>query len=283
MIPKIVHFLWMSPEKDEKTLQCLFSWKKHLDGYEIKEWNSETFPYKEFVWTKEAAEAKKWAFVTDYFRLWVLYNYGGIYMDADVLLQKNFDGLLDCNLFAGTEFTQQIGAHCMGSVAGHPYIKRCLDFYGNRSFKMVVDNGALQGYAIPRIMTYILARDYNVKTIRNFSDKPLIIADDIRIYSDNLFTIDIGDNKNIGIHLGLGSWRDSTTFANPIYMENLEWYFIKRYYQNDMAKMFSNKLKHLLYMIVPNFLIVLYYRYKSQIKNISTIMNVKNLITNHDH
>ena len=84
MIPKIVHYLWMSSVKDEKTLQCLASWKKYLNGYEIREWNSQTFPYLDFIWTREAAEAKKWAFVTDFFRLWVLHNYGGIYMDADV-------------------------------------------------------------------------------------------------------------------------------------------------------------------------------------------------------
>ena len=185
---------------------------------------------------------------------------------------------MDCNFFAGTEFTHQIGAHCMGSVAGHPYLKHCLDFYDNRSFKAVVENGALQEYAIPRIMTYILAMDYNVKTIRNFSCNPLQIADGFLIYSDNMFTIDICDNKNVGIHLGLGSWRDSTTFANPIYMENLEWYFIKRYYQYDINRMISNIWKRILYMLAPNFLVIKYFKHYGQIKNIKTIMNVKTLM-----
>lgn len=120
-IPKIVHFLWMSETKDKRTMECMDTWKTTLEGYEIREWNSHSFPYGNFAWTRTAAEHKKWAFVTDFFRLWVLEMYGGIYLDADVVLHKNFDEFLEDDFFIGTEFTAQLGPHCMGSVP-HPWI-----------------------------------------------------------------------------------------------------------------------------------------------------------------
>lgn len=257
----------MSPDKDENTLQCLASWKQHLNGYEIREWNSETFPYQDFLWTKEAAEAKKWAFVTDYFRLWVLYNYGGIYMDADMLLKKNFDDFLNCSFMCGTEYTQQIGSHCMASVQGHKFVKLCLDFYDNRSFKYVKDNNLLQEIIIPRVMTYLLAKNYNVISLVNYSNRPIEIDDGIHIYGDNYFTFDIGDGRNVGVHQCMGGWRDSTTYENPVYMEVLKKYYLKRLVLDDPIKF--------KYLFIPPLFLRWYYKYKLKIKNLRTITNIK--------
>lgn len=273
-IPKIVHFLWMSKEKDENTLRCLESWKKHLGGYEIREWNSETFPYNDFVWTKEATKAKKWAYVTDYFRLWVLYNYGGIYLDADVLLKGNFDRFLKHELFIATEFTVQLAPHCIGSVAKHPFIKQCLDFYQNRNF---VSNGILQMIPIPRIMTYYLYKTYGVESVTNFNSEPIMLKNGIAIYSDNYFTIDISDGNNVGIHLGLGSWRDDTTSDNPIYLNNLEQYFIKRFIIKD-KKVMGIKFYYLFNFILYGWLLRLILQYKLKIKNCKLIMDIGKLL-----
>ena len=78
MIPKKIHYLWMSEKKNETVLRCLQSWREHLEGYEIVEWNASNFPYQDFLYAREAYSRKKWAFVTDYFRLWVLDKFGGI-------------------------------------------------------------------------------------------------------------------------------------------------------------------------------------------------------------
>lgn len=67
MIPKVIHYLWLSDEKPSDVEQCLATWKEKLVGYEIKEWNTTNFPYQDFLWTREAYSAKKWAFVTDFF------------------------------------------------------------------------------------------------------------------------------------------------------------------------------------------------------------------------
>ena len=66
MIPKKIHFLWMSETKDEAVERCLESWRHHLSDYEIVEWNKSNFPYEEFLFAREAFSKKKWAFVTDF-------------------------------------------------------------------------------------------------------------------------------------------------------------------------------------------------------------------------
>ena len=91
------------------------------------------------------------------------------------MLKKNFDLFLNCNFFAGTEYSQQIGPHCMGSVQGNSFVKKCLDFYENRHFKDVLDNNLLQEYTIPRIMTYILAETYNVSCLLNYTNHPIVM------------------------------------------------------------------------------------------------------------
>ena len=117
MIPKKIHFLWMSDTKNEAVERCLASWCQHLSGYEIIEWNKNDFPFAKFLFAREAYSKQKWAFVTDYFRLWVLEKYGGIYLDADVTVNGNFDKFLNNKLFIGTEFTDQIAAHAIGADA----------------------------------------------------------------------------------------------------------------------------------------------------------------------
>ena len=75
-------------------MNCINSWKKYLPDYEIIEWNEDNFDVNSNLYVKEAYENKKYAFVTDYVRLLVLYNYGGIYMDTDVEIIKNIDVFL---------------------------------------------------------------------------------------------------------------------------------------------------------------------------------------------
>ncbi len=274
-IPKVVHFLWMSETKDEKTEQCLASWRQHLAGYEIREWNGSTFPYNDFVWAREAVQAKSWAYVTDYFRLWVLYNYGGIYLDADVMLQKNFDEYLEYKIFIGTEFTSQLGAHCIGAEAGNPYIKDCLDFYKDRHF--IRPDGSLMILPIPRVMTYMLMKRYAYTgTLANFEAKPIVLDGQMYIFPDNYFTIDIADGRNVAVHLGLGSWRvGKWNNSQPIYAEVVQDYFLKRFYLYRFAR--GSNLRTILYALLPNFLLVLYYKTSLKIKNIKTIKEIGRL------
>ena len=95
MIPKIIHFCWLSDDPYPKKIQfCLDTWKKKLPDYEIMLWDFNRFPKDKSVWVSEAFDARKYAFAADYIRFYALYNYGGIYLDSDVEVIKNFDDFL---------------------------------------------------------------------------------------------------------------------------------------------------------------------------------------------
>ncbi|MDE6068247.1 MAG: hypothetical protein K2F89_04745 [Treponemataceae bacterium] len=263
-IPKVVHFLWMSETKDKRTLECLETWKTVLRNYEIREWSAKTFPYKDFIWTKTAAEHKKWAFVTDFFRLWVLEKYGGIYLDADIVLHKNFDDFLENSFFIGTEFSSQLGSHCMGSVPCHPFVLKCLEFYKDKEFFQI---------PIPHVMTYTLMNMYGYKKrLANFSNTPIYISDAVAIYPDNFFTIDISDNKNVAVHLGIGSWRDNSE-ENPIYTEVLQTYFIRRFYLCGYST--HSKWRRIIKSMLPSFVISLILKSKLKVKHSKGVRWVK--------
>ena len=90
----------MSGEPFPELIQeCINSWKKFLPDYEIIEWNKDNFDVNISLFTKEAFDARKYAFVSDYVRLYVLYNYGGIYLDSDIKVLKSFDSLLNNKAF----------------------------------------------------------------------------------------------------------------------------------------------------------------------------------------
>lgn len=103
-IPKVIHYCWFGrnplPQLAEK---CIASWQKFLPDYEIKEWNEDNFDVSITPYVEEAYHMKKYAFVSDYARFWILYHYGGIYFDVDVELLKPIDDLLEKGPYMGLE------------------------------------------------------------------------------------------------------------------------------------------------------------------------------------
>lgn len=105
MIPKIIHYCWFGGNPLPKLAKkCIRSWRKFCSGYEIKEWNESNFDISQCpLYVRQAYEAKRWAFVSDYVRLKLVYEYGGIYMDTDVELLKPLDSLLSHKAYFGFE------------------------------------------------------------------------------------------------------------------------------------------------------------------------------------
>lgn len=136
MIPKIIHYCWFGnnplPELAQK---CIASWKKFLPEYEIMVWNEESFDLSSHPFTKEAYEAKKFAFITDYVRLWVLEKYGGVYMDTDVEVIKPLDPFLHHPAFSGFEDETHIPTGIMASEKNGVWVRQQLSYYENRHFK----------------------------------------------------------------------------------------------------------------------------------------------------
>ena len=104
MIPKIIHYCWFGrSDKPNSFYEYLESWKKYLPDYEIKEWNEDNFDISSCKYVEQAYNAKKYAFVSDYVRVYVLELEGGIYFDTDVEVRKPFDVLLNNHFFIGYE------------------------------------------------------------------------------------------------------------------------------------------------------------------------------------
>lgn len=104
MIPKIIHYCWFGRgEKPRLAQKCIASWKKYCPGYEIIEWNEDNFDVYMNGYTRMCYENRKYAFLSDYVRLYVVYQHGGLYFDTDVELLRNPDMLLDQAAFFGFE------------------------------------------------------------------------------------------------------------------------------------------------------------------------------------
>ena len=119
MIPKVIHYCWFGGNtKPASVLKCIESWKKYCPDYEIREWNEENFPVGDNLYCKQAYEAKKWAFATDYARLVIVYNNGGIYLDTDVEVIKPLDDLLNHKFFIGRQQGFQVNTGSGFGAAG---------------------------------------------------------------------------------------------------------------------------------------------------------------------
>lgn len=136
MIPKIIHYCWFgNNEIPKKERECIESWKVYCGDYDIMEWNEENCDLESVRYVKEAYEAGKWAFVTDYIRLKVLTEYGGIYMDTDVEVIKPLDLFLNEHAFSGFQDENTVPTGIMACEKGFPLFCNLLDDYKTRSFK----------------------------------------------------------------------------------------------------------------------------------------------------
>lgn len=220
MIPKIIHYCWFGrgplPELAQK---CIASWKKYLPDYEIKEWNEDNFDVNIIPYTAEAYQAKKYAFVSDYARFWILYKYGGIYFDTDVEVIRPIDDIVERGNFMGfeTDPKSQLKENAseasvnpglgMGVAPGLGLIKKMLDFYEGKHFKFIPDG--IGQLTIVHIATEVLNQ-------AGLKQQPGIqLVNDVWIYPTEYFCpinlktgrIHIEANTRT-IHHYAGTWQD---------------------------------------------------------------------------
>lgn len=136
MIPKMIHYCWFggNPLPDE-VKKYMETWKKYCPDYEIKEWNERNFDVNQNQYCSEAYEAKKWAFVSDYARLKILYEHGGIYMDTDVEVCKPLDHLASYAFWSGFESKSQIPTGIMASCRDNELLEYLLSYYDDKYFR----------------------------------------------------------------------------------------------------------------------------------------------------
>ena len=182
MIPKIIHLCWLSGDAfPEEIVKCLKSFPIHLLDYEIFFWGKipkdvsclgkmkvteMPFDLNSVLWTRQAFEAKKYAFAADYIRLYALYNYGGIYLDSDIIVYKSFNDLLHLPYFIGSDQIRAFEAAVIGAEKGCSWTKVMLDGYEGKSF--IKDDGSLDTLPLPcRFHHVLVAAGYRFKQIHS--------------------------------------------------------------------------------------------------------------------
>ena len=182
LIPKIIHYCWFGrgsmPNLEKK---CLGSWDHFLPDYKKMLWNGDTFDVNLNIYVRQAYEAKKYAFVSDYARLYALYNYGGLYLDTDVEVIKNLDQFLIHSAFSGLEYPDWISTSQIGAIKGHPWISRWLAYYTAKSFYL--DNGNMDITTNVAIITGISEKEFGMERVNQFQ----ILKDDLHLYPADYF------------------------------------------------------------------------------------------------
>lgn len=213
MIPKIIHYCWFGGNpKPESVKKYIESWHKYCPDYEFREWNETNFDINENNYCKEAYEAKKWAFVTDYVRLKALYEYGGIYMDTDVEVIKSLDPLLKYDAFSGYESNNRISTGTMASCWHNEWIEFLLKDYDNRHFRMA--DGKLDMTTNVEVITGLTKEKYHLNfdgTIKFFGNNMVMLPFDYLCVKD-LSTGEIKKTVNTyTIHHFTSSWLPKET------------------------------------------------------------------------
>ncbi|MEH7129315.1 glycosyltransferase [Neobacillus drentensis] len=222
MIPKVIHYCWFGKGALSPLIKkCISSWKIFCPDYEIIEWNETNFDINICDWTSEAYDKKKYAFVSDYARLFILYNYGGIYLDTDIELTKNIDGFLVKEAFSGFENDVEVQTGIIGSVSGNTVIKQFLDSYNGCHF--INEDGTIKNIPNTQIITKIL-QDYGLKLNNEFQD-----LNGFYIYPKTFFCpIDADGNRNFSkdtycVHHFTSTWRSYEEQKKVAFMH--KWYY----------------------------------------------------------
>lgn len=158
MIPKVIHYCWFGGnDKNDLMKSCIASWKKYCPDYEIIEWNESNYDVSKHPFMKKAYDAKKWAFVSDYARIDIIYQYGGVYLDTDVELIASLDQFLKYDFYAGFENETFVNFGLgFGSIKDNCILHDILDHYDTVDFPD--NNFDLSSIACPKIQTEVLKK-----------------------------------------------------------------------------------------------------------------------------
>ena len=232
LIPSKIHSFWFSgEEKPDLYKRCIESWYKYCPDYEIIEWNTNNYDISKNRYMVEAFEHRKWAFVSDFARLDVMYQYGGVYLDMDVELVAP----LDKYLLADSFFCRQddgmldLGSG-FGAQKGNSLIGDMLDSYKDR--RLVLEDGSIDKTAQPEFVNSILikngfSRNHNSEVVGNC----LVLSNDyITCYSGD----ESVKNARLGIHWHNGSWLEEKDRKNIEASMDARGYLIEKFFNGNL-------------------------------------------------
>lgn len=252
MIPKKVNYIWLGGKNKSNSANiCISTWKDKLPEYEIIEWNENNLDLDKLCeknkFLAECRKRKLWAFMADYLRLYILYNYGGIYFDLDVQVIKSFNDLLDNKVFIGYEYFSKYKdgdvTHGTGIIGAEPYnpiIKKCLDFYDEKIWDSDV-------YFIPTIFTIV----FNQEKETEYTIYPVDYFAPYDYYKNN-FDFSCITKNTYAIHWFEGSWFENKNIGlflrvkhikNPIKKKIIQFRNLLGYYKKKYTHIFKDILR----------------------------------------
>ncbi len=254
MIPKIIHYCWFGPNQiPDYQQQYIRHWKKLMPDYEYICWNENKIDVSSSPFLKQAYDAKMWAFVADYTRVYALIKYGGIYMDTDVEVREGFDDFLTYSFFTSVEYHPNYedspklakmldssgrrlpevpskkkipGIGLMSAIFGAErdleFLKQLLAWYDNMSF----EENRRENYTIPATLA-IVAEKYGFR----YKNEKQILAKSMAIFPSNVFAdFRTSDNNSVAIHHCEGSWSSHGGFIKSFVMELYKHTFTRKLY-----------------------------------------------------
>ena len=216
MIPKIIHYCWLSGDQiPEKLQKYLDTWSKILPDYQFILWDLNKFDIKSSLWVEQAFRAKKYAFAADYIRLYALYNHGGIYLDMDVEVLKSFNAFIPLKTMLCFEKSKdkRLEMATFGTEKGSRWIKECLSYYDNREF--ISQDGIMDTKVLPCIISELLYKNnYKLQPVNNIKEACQIKEEKIiPVFNDEYFSPKSYGNGKItitnntySIHHFEGTW-----------------------------------------------------------------------------
>lgn len=208
MIPRILHYCWFGGgEKPAEFHKYLASWKRACPDYELREWNESNFDVNINAYCREAYLTRNFAHVSDVCRVWVLLNFGGVYLDTDVEVFRSFDNLLILDSFVGVE-GKQIATSVIGSVAGATWLCKFMEYYNRRHFI------SWWGHTMRTPNTKILTE--RILPQINITDYPTVLPQRFMVCRDFATgRIDVTP-ETFSAHHFAASWRRKKTFKQRI-------------------------------------------------------------------
>lgn len=210
-IPKKIHYIWFGRNpKSELILRCIDSWKRFFPDYEIIEWNEDNYNIDKCAYVREAYDAKKWAFASDYARFDIIWEHGGIYLDTDVEFLKPLpDFLLNQEAFSGYESNGNINPGLIyAAPPGFSITRELMEEYEKMHF---VQDGKIVCKTVNMVTTEVLERHEPLKK------NTFQVIHGLALYPSGFFCgydLDVGEYdiqpETISVHHYAGTWAKKT-------------------------------------------------------------------------
>lgn len=220
MIPRIIHCCWFGGKPLPRSVKkYIKTWRKHMPEYEIKIWTEKEFnPQCSVPYVKEAYEVGKYAFVSDYVRLYALYNYGGIYLDTDVEVLRSFTSYLDEKAFMSFESNDRLSTAMIATMPSLQWVKDLLDGYEYRSF--IVDGKMDLTTNVSYITNYFInagldcnGKEQQVKEVKFYPSEVF----SPKSWGTGRYNI---TNETVCVHHFAGTWHSRATKILSVFFSN---------------------------------------------------------------